>query len=427
MAKYKVLFFDSWKGGSHNFIRLLEAFKANDIDSLLVHLGSWGNEDLYEPEEIINSLLVRDISYYKTKNLKKILDIEQPDLVLFLSTHTFAHRAVIRYCNLLGIPTINLYHGFVRVQDVESKSGAYKVNKIAYTLFVLKRLPKLLTHTLPAYMMSLWRTNASYSDWYSFLKNLIEVFTKAGSIRSASDAKTTMCLVYAPADKQHAINAYGFNESEVKDVGNPDLVVFNLTSELISYGINKDLSSNKFVLYIDTALTATGLIVKNKTEYLEHLVYTKNELEKAGKVLLFKPHPETVRLYDTDAFSKHGINVIDNNDLTLNIMSSCAVITEPSTLALIPALMGMPLFLAQYSALSELRFGEVLTSYPKSLHLKNIADFEISVVKINNANSSKYIEEWIQYNSGPLPASEMPFRVSKCVIELINSKSTIKS
>ena len=243
MAKHKVLFFDSWKGGSHNFVRLVDSFEKANIETLLVHLGSWGNEVIYEKEEEINGLKVRDISYYPSRDLRDLLRVEKPDLVLFLSTHTFAHRAIIRYCNSMKIPTVNLYHGFVRVQDVENKEGAYKVSKVAYSLFVLKRLPKLLTHTLPSYIKALARTHASKEDWGYFKRNIIETVTKPGSTRTAPDAKTTACMVYAQADVEHAVKTYNFEIEDVYIVGNPDLSVFNLTPALIAYGLEKNVST----------------------------------------------------------------------------------------------------------------------------------------------------------------------------------------
>ena len=43
--------------------------------------------------ETIGDLPVRDISSYPKRGFPDILDAEQPDAVLFLSTETFAHRA----------------------------------------------------------------------------------------------------------------------------------------------------------------------------------------------------------------------------------------------------------------------------------------------------------------------------------------------
>lgn len=417
--KYKILFFDSWKGGVHNFTRLHSAFEEAGFEQLLVHLGSWGNEEIFIKEEVINNLAVRDISYYPNESFERLLITEKPDAVLFLSTHTFAHRALIRYCRKFEIPTINLYHGFVRVQDVDNKKGAYTISFWPYFRFALQRIPKLLTKTIPCYMNSLRKTNAKREDWGHFLRNLKETVTKPGFIRTAPDAKTSICMVYANADKQHAIDAYGFASSELFEVGNPDLEAFGLTEEMLGFGLNNKTKNKKAVLYIDTALTATGLIVKSKSEYLKHILATSEKLRERGLTLLFKPHPETIRLYNITDFEDAGIEIVSNKHLIPRLMECCAVITEPSTLSLIPAFMAMPLFLAQFPPLQELRFGEVLTSYPRAIKLTKLDTIADTISEIDFKEHNA-VYNWIRDNSGPLPAHDMPKRVVNNVLGLLN-------
>ncbi len=418
----KVLFFDSWKGGINNFLRLNESFDENGIDRLLIHLGSWGNEEITVKEEVISRLLVRDISYYSNSNFKKILELEKPNLVLFLSTHTFAHRAMIRHCKSQGIPTINLYHGFVRVQSVDTVQNPYKVNKFAYLKFALNRLPKMLTKTLPCYVSSMIITKASFEEWMVFIRNLREIVTKPSNLRVAKDSKTTLCLVYANADKQHAIKTYGFVEDEIIDVGNPDLITFGLKTDFFGFGLKSTkLESNK-IIYIDTALTATGLIFANQSEFIEHLIETKKALNEQGFNLSLKPHPETKRLYDLNLFRNSGIDIIENEMLMQNLLQACAVIVEPSSLALIPALMGIPIILPTYGKLKKLLFGEVLISYPRAIKLSNLTQLsgqlKIEREKIDKNNFS----DWVNLNAGPLPAEDMPQRVTSQILKLINEK-----
>lgn len=419
----KILFFDSWKGGIQFFLQLLPALRERNFEVQLLHLGSWGNEEVTVREEHINGMLVRDISFYKNMRFEHILDVEQPDLVLFLSSHTFAHRAFNRYCISRKIPTINLYHGFVRVQAVDSKEAAYKVNKKAYGMFVLKRLPKMISITLPTYMRSLINTGASGKDWFDFIRNLIQVFTRAGDLRVADDARTTMCLVYADADKQHAMRTYGFGEKEVVSVGNLDLVKFRLQKRQVYYGLTHDITCGSDVMYIDTALMATGNIVENKTAYIAHLLDTNVALKAVGKKLIFKPHPETKRLCNLSPLEHSGVEILENKDFTTRLENCCAVITEPSTLALIPALMALPMFLAQYDRLKELKFGEVLTSYPRCFRLKNLNEFSQALEQLLSIKNEAAIQSWVQQNSGPLPAEDMPKRVVKVIDSLIQKKS----
>jgi|688.fasta_scaffold314574_2 hypothetical protein len=416
---HKVLFFDSWKGGIKSFLRLIPSFNENDISSRLIHLGSWGNEDVLIKDENIQGLSVRDISYYKNKNLLDILKEEKPDLVIFLSTHTFAHRAFIRYCQFLNIPTINLFHGYVRVQDVENVKGAYKIKIGAYLLFVLKRLPKLIYKTLPTYIRSLIKTKAKKSDWISFVKNLSKIVSPA-KFKVGADAKSDYCLIFAKGDVKHAIDTYGFAPSKIIDVGNPDLIDFGFKIELLkSFDIKKSIN-NEFVMYIDTALVASGLVVNGKSEYLQQLLDTNKSLQNQGKKLLFRPHPETTRVMDLSLLKNQGIIIVDKNDFIDKLKLSCAVIAEPTTLSIIPALMGIPLFFAKYNKLNELSYGEVLTSYPLGNILNDIDEISIYLNEFLDKDLTVELDEWISYNSGPMPAEKMPERVTSIALNIIN-------
>lgn len=415
----KVLFFDSWKGGINHFIRLVPELERRGFTCLLIHLGSWGNEKRTVAEETVNGLLVRDISYYKGLDFYEIIIREKPCLVLFLSCHTFAHRAFNRLCHYHQVPTINLYHGLVRVQAVDDGKGPYKVSWRAYLKFTLSRLPKVVLRTIPAYMRALRITKAPLKEWKTFIRNIVEVFTKPSTLRVASDARTSICLVYADTDKIHAIQTYGFKTNQVKSVGNPDLISFGLRAEHIASWTARDAKSFSDVIYIDTALTATGLIVKSQAEYITHIRETGQSLNAQGKRLLLKPHPETLRLYGASVFCEAGVSIINNNEFVERLKTCHGVIAETSTLALIPALMGIPLFLAKYGKLRELEFGEVLISYPNSVYLSDIDKFS-SLWDSLNLESKDELDFWIRANSGPLPAEAMPERVVDTIGEIIS-------
>jgi hypothetical protein len=416
----KVLFFDSWKGGIKSFLRFVPQFSKIGISSRLIHLGSWGNEDIIIKDEILNGLSVRDISFYEKSFFLDILKEEKPDVVIFLSTQTFAHRAVIRYCQLLNIPTLLLYHGYVRVQDVENINGAYKVRFRSYLIFVFKRIPKLLQKTLPTYIRALFKTKASKEDWRNFLNNLFEFISKPSKIKTAKDSKTDFCLIYAKGDIKHAIDAYGFKESEITEVGNPDLIDFGFNANLLD-SISLSISINNiYVMYIDTALIATGLIIEGESEYLRHLIDTNKSLSKQGKKLLFKPHPDTARLLDLDVLKEHGISIVNTSNFIENLNLCCAVITEPSTLSIIPALMGFPIFLAKYDRVRDLNYGEVLTTYPLGMTLDKIDDFTYWLNNLLSIDFNNDLNDWIHNNSGPLPAEKMPERVTSIVADILN-------
>ncbi|KOF04009.1 hypothetical protein OB69_03115 [Roseivirga seohaensis subsp. aquiponti] len=418
----KVLFFDSWKGGRKKYIRLLSELERLGIDSLLVHLGSWGNETEFEKEEFDQRLMMRDISYYGTLDFEKVLTAEKPDLVFFLSTHTFAHRAMIRYCRKLNIPTINQYHGFVTVQDTKSNDGPYKVSYSAYFKFAFGRLPKFVTKTIPCYLKSLRKTNASLYDYGTFIKHLVQMFTRPSAMKIADDAKTSRFLVYADADKAHAVETYAVEKQNVYSVGNPDINDFGLNSELIGSQSKIDTEYRDNVIYIDTALTATGLIFKSQSQYLSFLKTIKSHLESMGKAFYIKPHPETLRLYGKEELQRHGLKVIPNEEFMTRLQETSLVMTEPSTLSIIPALVGLPLALVAFGDAEELKYGDVLKSYPRGFILHRLVQLQSNLSHVGQVDSEA-ISEWIEFNGGPQPAEQMPRRVVSHILELIKQNN----
>lgn len=421
--KYKVLFFDSWKGGIHHFLRLIPAFIASDFDTLLIHLGSWGNEPHIIKEEFICGLLVRDVSFYKNQQFNSILKLEKPNIVVFLSTATLAHRAFIRYCNILDIPTVHLFHGLVRVQKVDNGVIPYKINKFAYTKFFATRLPKVINKTLPTYIRALVATKAGGKDWKTFLGNLIHYITKPSIQKVAADAKTTICLVYADADRKYAMEKYSFTNDKIFAVGNPDLIQFDLQTEVITSNVLRSTNNCKQVIYIDTALRATGLVFKNDKEYLQHLSNAYEILQKQGFNLLLKPHPETKRLLDLSSLKAQGMRLVENAELVTELRKSCAVFVEPSTLSIVPAIMGLPLALVQFGKAADLEYGVVLTSYPRSFLLKNLNDFPLLLENFSKINRKNPVRTWTKLNAGPLPAEDMPKRVVSNIFNLLISSS----
>jgi hypothetical protein len=165
----KILGFDSWVGGAHNYGRLVQSFSLRDLNLQLLHIGSWGTKQLLPDYEVIDGLVVKDISFYHL-DFQKILELEKPSAVIFLSTHTFAHRAFNRYCMQSGIPTLHLYHGIMGVMS-QSSSNPGKVNIFSRFDFIFSRIFKVFTKILPIYCISLFKTGACPKEWIRFVKD----------------------------------------------------------------------------------------------------------------------------------------------------------------------------------------------------------------------------------------------------------------
>ena len=114
--------------------------------------------------------------------------------------------------------------------------------------------------------------------------------------------------------------------------------------------------------------------------------------------------------------------MVTNKDFLEKLYDCVACITEASSVAMIPALIGMPLLYANYGELQHLRFGSVLTSYPRGYMLKNISNISCMLNVCHEDYDTKAINNWISLNSGPLPAGDMPCRVADIVGMMIGLK-----
>jgi len=391
----------------------------------LAHLGSWGNDPGRPPREQMEDLVVRDISSYRPSSIEGIIDEERPDAVVLLSTETFAHRACIRYCRQRGIPTLNLYHGIVGVEVVSARGGTYRVDVLGHSAFVLSKLYKTFRRTLPCYVGSLVRTGAALSEWHEFLGDATRMAQGRTADVAADDARTTRCCVYTRADVQHAVRTFGFPETHVVPVGNPDLPRFGLRKEMIGSRAHRVLTAQE-VMYIETGLVTVGYLFSSVKAFVQHLLATSSRLAEQGLRMLVKPKPHPAEYMQelVGSLRGTGIEVISNGDFLERLRSCAACVVESTTLALVPALLGMPLLYANYGILRSLQFGPVLRSYPRGHLLTDIGDAAALLRRDAETYDDRKLEDWIRDNAGPLPAEDMPRRVTDVLEELAGSAAT---
>jgi hypothetical protein len=418
MKPKKIIGFDSWTKGYKNYSRLLSVFNQNGYSFKLIHLGSWGHDIRKEKEEIIDGINIVDISFYNGKSFFEVLKIEKPDLIIFLSIEAFAHRAFNRYAKTLNIPTINLYHGLIMVQAVENGKQD-KYNFLAQSKLVYSRAFKNIFKIWPVYMRSLIETKAGISDWLRFLK---DIFTKVFAIynkKAARDSITNYCVVYTQADVQHAVSKFGANIKNVRVVGNPDIIKFGLSeNDFGRFATKKNESKN--IIYIDHGGSTCGLNFTSSTHYISFLLELKDELSKKGYNLIVKMHPSQESFETPNLCIKEGLILSSNDHFVFDLRNSCAVITGPSTASMIPALMGLPLFLIQFGPFNGQEYGNLLLNYPRSVLLNDINLIESTLSFDFSKFNLQMFDEWLSKNSGPLPAEQMPNRVLNLIDEILN-------
>jgi hypothetical protein len=419
LPRRRIVGFDSWTRGAHHFERLLPALARRGAALKLVHLGSWGNDPGRPGQERIGELEVRDISSYGSTSLERMLDAESPDALILLSIETFAHRAMLRYCRKRGIPTLLLYHGLVNVQVTSDRTGSYGPRMLAHAKFVCSKLGKVVSRTLPCYLTALLRTHAGAGDWHRFVRDAARLALGRSAHRPApdpaSDATATMCAVYTEADVEHAIRSYAFRPDDVRIVGNPDLGRFGMTEQLLASRLAQEPPAPLRLMYIDTGLVNNGLVFRSYDQFVAHLTLTGNAIAAEGAHMLLKLHPSHDEEFLRRRLAGTGAEIVSNRGFMSALQSAHACIVEPTTLAMIPGLLGMPMFYAAYGRLSALRYGPVLMSYPRGYLLTDIGTFGDQLSRARGSCDPVAVLDWIRLNAGPTPVEQMPERVADAV------------
>lgn len=418
-----ILGFDSWTAGSHHFARLVPALEFRGYRLILLHIGSWGHDKGRPAEEIISGMLVRDISFYQGKKFYEIIEQENPVGVLFLSVRSFAHVAFLRYATHKGIPTCHLYHGLVRVQAVDINQGqAYRINPVNQLGLIVQRSAKNISILIPAYLWALVRTWDPHQHWLTLVVMLAEKALSRVISPYLPGTETDIGCVYTPADVPHMESTYHVPENRISVVGNPDLIVFGVEESDLAAAMDGRAEMSGEVIYISTALVEGGLVFSSNKDFINYLLTIRDGLGLQGYRLVAKLHPAQLLTDLPEQLISRGIDLCDSHEFKIRLLQASCAITEPSSAAMIPALLGVPLFLSNIGPLAGQKYGEVLTTHPMARHLHNLDRFDTQLAEIKRVTTRQAVLDWIKENSGPLPASEMPGRVAEAIDQMVRKQ-----
>ena len=105
----KIAYFDYWTEGIQNFVPFDSMLRKRGHETLLLHIGSFNA--VHSKEEVVNGIKCRDISYYNTKMIYKMIEQEKPDIIITLNTTKLLDRVITMSCRKLKIKSIYLMHG----------------------------------------------------------------------------------------------------------------------------------------------------------------------------------------------------------------------------------------------------------------------------------------------------------------------------
>ncbi|OSO90600.1 hypothetical protein B7O87_09270 [Cylindrospermopsis raciborskii CENA303] len=412
-----ILGFDGWTLGSHHYQRLVQSLKDSGYRIKLIHFGSYGHDIRQQTSEFLGPLEVCDISHYKGKSVREILLEEQPKAVVFLSTQSFLHQAVNRYCQALKIPTLHLFHGFVTVQAVET-SQPNKYRFWPQSKLVSQRAFKNLTKIFPIYLKSLIETKADILSWLYFFRDVVSKIFGLFQKVASPNCSTTFCAVYGLSDVTYAHNTYRIPIHNIKVVGNPDFIKFRLSDELILSCVSPCSSKTK-IIYIDDGSPTCGLTFASQNDFLNFLVKTKLKLAEQGYELLVKLHPSQAQFDTAQELIRLGVLLSTDASFTSDLLDCRAAITGPSSAAVIPASLGLTLLLAQYDQFEGQKYGIVYRDYPRSLYLRNLMELKRLLNQETKPDVNR-MKMWVQQYLYPLPAEDMPKRVVEIIDQMVH-------
>lgn len=404
-CKKKIILYDSWTEGAIHFIRLLDEFRKLDVEVFLLHVGSWQHDKNRPLEEVIDGLTVRDIAYYNGKSMKSILEIERPDAILFLSLRAFSHLALNRIARYMGIKTFHLQHGLISAEaqgENFSPADSYKISKKKMRSLFFNSFIPVITKIFPCYLYALKFTRAEFNQYFWFIHELFNRLKNKSTI--SVDSYPDHIFVYTDADAKIVNSAMGVSSTVV---GVPDLYKFGFDRHDIGCRLGLNAISNS-VLYIESALDSTGLIFDSLREYKEYLRNLNESLNRNGLVLTMriKPHPASRH----DELSKFLTDLgcrVSENTFYEDAKHCYAVITESSSLSIVPILLGTPLLMPQIGKFKQHSFGPLITLYPRSEYLVDVNDL-VKIVSgiVADGRLSIFAKEYIE---SLLPSNQEDF------------------
>ncbi|MCF3107520.1 hypothetical protein LL912_01890 [Niabella sp. CC-SYL272] len=327
----KVLYIDPVDKGYRNFLFFDNELKSRNIETLLVHTSSFFYP-VDSKEKRIGNLLMRDISYYNTKLIGKVIRQENPDVIVVLNLSFIFDRAVVNFAKRHNIKIIYLSHGalvdasnYTQYKDQLDKS--IKSNR--KRIFSKKNFIYLLNYL----------HSQKGSKTISFLKLMNGIIKEPSRYLTFAkydkELDVDRLLVYSKNDKKHLRDNMGFPDEKIKIIGTPEIAQFfhekpiDKKDFLLSINQNPEIN---YAAYLDDGLA--GGIWRTEDWY-DHLDAINEILLKNKLHLIVKLHPR-IDIKQHQGYTNKRNNIIFLQDVNFKnyILNSEFVINHYSSTAI---------------------------------------------------------------------------------------------
>ncbi|MDB9874220.1 hypothetical protein OAC97_03050, partial [Flavobacteriaceae bacterium] len=281
-------------------------------------------EKVDNPEKQIEGLTLRDISFYKTKRLKKIILKETPSAVVLLNLSFILDRVIIRICQDLGISVFYLAHG--RLISIDNM-GDVKATLNKGSLF--SKIKKKNIFSFYNYILGLKSLNEIASFFKNIIKNPTEFITLP---KYCKELDATKSFVYYDSDYDLMTKQFGFPKNKVQVVGNPELDGFfntKIKDKEIFCSQELTIKSNKYVAYMDDGMSKIN--GWDNERWFEFIVEINEILKKNSLELVVKLHPRREVKEIKSFFIENNITYFQDLDFKNYLHHSLFVICHYSS------------------------------------------------------------------------------------------------
>ena len=308
----KILFIDPIDKGYRNFLRLNYKFNERGYETLLVHATSF-RHPIKDKEYLIDGLLIRDISYYKTKLFRNVIEREKPSIILIVNLSFVLDRAIVNIAKEKNIKIVYLAHGSLTNPakfDKARENLDTKIKGNAKRIFSMKNLYGLWNY------IDSKKQKEKIPTFFKLIKGIMahpaQYLTLA---KYDEELDADLMLVYENKDKKLLVEKMNFSENKIKVVGNPEITGFiNLPIlEKKKFAGDIGIQRDNYVVYLDDGLVANKIWTKD--EWYSHLISIAKVLEKKQMQLVVKLHPRV----NLDEYSEF---FIENKNLIIPIVET---------------------------------------------------------------------------------------------------------
>lgn len=407
MSKRYIIFFDVWTKGTLHYKNLQLLFLNENIEIILLHFGSYGDEINNNLIRDINNITCYDMKFFNYDIKKAILKFN-PIAILYLSIDPLIIRACNLYALKYKIKTYLTYPGLWSAQNFNKQRLLSNTSLLSYSKWLKSRISNYIKNYLPQYLKALLNSENKNKILLSFFK--VEFSKLLGDLKpkESFDKNINIIFIYNYYDSLHAKKK--FPNSSLKVIGVPDLYRFGKLKKFGKLYKIKEGHNEKF-LYIGSGQRSRGMLINEPNKYYDYLLKVKNYFVKYDKEIIFKLHPSTIKsIEEINKKNNFQIKTVENESLheILNGIDGC--LTEPSSMSLIPIYLGLKLLATRMFELNQLEYGQSIKSYKLFSYINESNNLNKVLEKLNDIKESTIIKS-INKISGPEPPEEFSVRI----------------